>query len=195
MGNNLSTENPYRYLGPKVCCTWALHRLGAFDEIGVYYILGERWTMKTLVIYDSVYGNTKAVAQAIGDGIPGEVRVLHVGQVNANELETADLLIIGSPTHGGGPTEGVQALVERIGAFAHEGAKVATFDTRFASRWVKMFGFAAPRMADSLKEKGWTLTAEPEGFFVKGARRGPLKQGEAERASAWAKEMVESEIY
>jgi flavodoxin I len=148
--------------------------------------------MKTLVIYDSVYGNTKAIAQAIGETIPGEVRVLHVGQVSAAELETVDLLLVGSPTHGGGPTEGVQGLVERIGSPAREGAQVAAFDTRFASRWVRIFGFAAPKMADALNEKGWKLVAAPEGFFVQGARRGPLKQGEAERAAAWAKGLVES---
>jgi flavodoxin len=148
--------------------------------------------MKTLVIYDSVYGNTKTIAQAIGDAISGEVRVLHVGQVSAAELETVDLLLVGSPTHGGEPTEGVQALVERIGSPAREGAKVATFDTRFASRWVRIFGFAAPKMADALEEKGWTLAAAPEGFFVQGARRGPLKEGEAGRAAAWAKGLVES---
>jgi flavodoxin I len=146
--------------------------------------------MKTFVVYDSVYGNTEKIAQAIGDAIPGEVQVLHVGQVNADELATVDLLIIGSPTHGGGSTEGVQGLLEKVGAPARKGAKVATFDTRFAWRWIKIFGFAAPKMADALKGKGWGLAVSPEGFFVKGAKKGPLKQGEVERAATWAKEVV-----
>jgi flavodoxin I len=153
--------------------------------------------MKTLVVYDSVYGNTKAIAQAIaraiGDAIPGEVPVVRVGQVNPGDLETVDLLIIGSPTHGALPTEAAQGLIERIGSPAREGAKAATFDTRltwgFLERWG---GFAAPKMADALVEKGWALAGEPEGFFVKGLRKGPLKQGEAERATAWAKGLVES---
>jgi flavodoxin I len=150
--------------------------------------------MKTLVVYDSVYGNTEIIARAIGDAIPGEVQVVRVGQVNAGDLEGVDLLVIGSPTHGALPTEAAQGLIERIGSPDREGAKAATFDTRltwgFLERWG---GFAAPKMADMLKEKGWTLTGEPGGFFVKGLKKGPLKRGEAERAAAWAKGLVEGE--
>ena len=149
--------------------------------------------MKTLVVYDSRYGNTKTIAQAIGDAIPGEVEVLQVGEVKASELEPYDLLIVGSPTHGAMPTEAIQRLVERIGAPAREGAKAATFDTRltwfFLERWG---GFAAPKMADTLKEKGWTLAGEPGGFLVKGLSKGPLKRGEADRAAAWAKGLAQS---
>ena len=150
--------------------------------------------MKTLVVYDSVYGNTEIIARAVGDAIPGEVRVARVGQVNAGDLGAADLLIIGSPTHGALPTEAVQGLIEKIGSPAREGARAATFDTRltwgFLERWG---GFAAPKMADMLEEKGWTLAGEPGGFFVKGLKKGPLKRGEAERAAAWAKGLVEGQ--
>jgi flavodoxin len=149
--------------------------------------------MNTLVVYDSVYGNTATIAQAIGDAIPGEVQVLRVGQVDVGELETVDLLIIGSPTHGSLPTEAIQGLIGKIGAPAREGARAATFDTRltwgFLERWG---GFAAPKMADALKEKGWTLTGTPGGFFVKGLKKGPLKRGEADRAAVWAKGLLES---
>jgi flavodoxin I len=150
--------------------------------------------MKTLVVYDSVYGNTEIIARAVGDAIPDEVQVVGVGQVSTGELEAVDLLVIGSPTHGALPTEAVQGLIERIGSPAREEAKVATFDTRltwgFLERWG---GFAAPKMADMLEEKGWTLVGEPGGFFVRGLKKGPLKRGEAERAAAWAKGLVEGQ--
>jgi flavodoxin len=150
--------------------------------------------MKTLVVYDSLFGNTEIIARAIGAAIPGEVGVLRVGRVDAVDLETVDLLIIGSPTHGAMPTEAVQGIVDRIGSPAREGARAATFDTRltwgFLERWG---GFAAPKMADTLAGKGWALAGEPVGFFVKGLRKGPLKPGEAERATVWAKELVESD--
>jgi flavodoxin len=149
--------------------------------------------MRTLVVYDSIYGNTEIIARAIGDAIPGEVEVLRVGQVTARDAETVDLLIIGSPTHGALPTEAAQGLLERIGPPARQGAKAATFDTRltwwFLERWG---GFAAPKMAATLKEKGWTLVGEPGGFFVRGLKKGPLKRGEAERAAAWAKQIARS---
>jgi flavodoxin I len=144
--------------------------------------------MKTLVVYDSVYGNTEIIARAIGAAIPGEVEVLHVGQVTTGDLEIVDLLVIGSPTHGAMPTEAAQGLVDRIGAPARDGARAATFDTRLTWRFLERWGgFAAPKMADALAEKGWTLAGEPGGFFVKGLRKGPLKPGEEERAAAWAK--------
>jgi hypothetical protein len=78
--------------------------------------------------------------------------------------------------------------LSRIGSPSREGAQAATFDTRltwpFLERWG---GFAAPKMADTLKGKGWTIVGEPGGFFVRGLKKGPLKKGEAERATAWAK--------
>ncbi|MFZ5916503.1 MAG: flavodoxin family protein [Chloroflexota bacterium] len=150
--------------------------------------------MKTLVVYDSVYGNTERIARAIGEAIPGEVQVLRVGQVKAGDLETTDLLIVGSPTHGALPTEAVQGLLERIGPPAREGARAATFDTRLTWKFLERWGgFAASKMADALKEKGWTLAGEPGGFFVRGLKKGPLKRGEAERAAVWARGLVGSE--
>jgi len=148
--------------------------------------------MKTLIVYDSLYGNTKVIAQAVGGALPGDVQILHVGQVNADDLEAVDLLIIGSPTHGALPTEAIQDLLEKIGRPARQGARVATFDTRlswgFLERWG---GFAAPKMADTLRAKGWTLMCAPEGFIVRGLRKGPLTRGEADRAAAWAERLVE----
>ena len=150
--------------------------------------------MRTLVVYDSVYGNTEIVAKAIGETIPGDVQVIRVGQVNLGALEAVDLLVIGSPTHGAMPTEAVQALVDKMGPPPRAGVRVATFDTRltwgFLERWG---GFAAPKMADTLEEKGWTLAGEPGGFFVRGLKKGPLKKGEVERASGWAEGLVESQ--
>jgi flavodoxin I len=149
--------------------------------------------MKTLVIYDSVYGNTERIAQVIAEVIPGEVQVRRVGQVAAADWEACDLLVVGSPTHGALPTEAVQGLIERIGPPARAAARAATFDTRltwpFLERWG---GFAAPKMATALQEKGWTLAGAPGGFFVRGLKKGPLKRGEVERAEAWAKGLVES---
>jgi flavodoxin I len=144
--------------------------------------------MKIVVVYDSVYGNTEAVARAIGQALPGEAELRRVGQITASELETADLLLIGSPTHGALPTEAVQNLLEQLGAPARDGARAATFDTRltwkFLDRWG---GFAAPKMSEALTEKGWKLACAPGGFFVRGLKKGPLKRGELERANAWAR--------
>ena len=145
--------------------------------------------MKTLVVYDSVHGNTEKIAQAIGEAIAGEVEVLRLGEVNPSELGTFDLLIIGSPTHGGRPTPAMQDFLGKVQALALEGVNLAAFDTRLSKRWVGIFGYAAGRIAGSLKGKGVSLIGSPEGFFVKGTE-GPLKEGEVERAAAWAKEIA-----
>lgn len=147
--------------------------------------------MQTLLVYDSVYGNTEIVARAIGDVLPGEVRLLRVEQVKADDL-AVDLLIIGSPTHGALPTEAAQALVEKIGSPSCQGAQAATFDTRLTWGFLRRYGFAADRLADTLKKRGWTLVGTPGGFYVRGLKKGPLKKGEVERAGAWARALVES---
>ena len=149
--------------------------------------------MKVLVVYDSLYGNTERIARVIADAVPGETQVLRVGEADPDDLASADLLIIGSPTHGALPTEAVQALVDRIGPPIQEGARAAAFDTRLTWRFLERWGgFAAPKIALLLEDKGWTLAGEPGGFFVRGLKKGPLKTGEAERAAAWANALTAS---
>jgi flavodoxin len=145
--------------------------------------------MNTLVVYDSRFGNTKIIAEAIANAIPSNVRVLHANEVMASELDNYDLLIVGAPTHGGRPSEPAGEMLSKIQKSALLGVRVAAFDTRIPSNWVKIFGFAAPRIAKKLSERGGTLVVEPEGFFVVDGE-GPLAEGEVERAAAWAQEIV-----
>ncbi len=145
--------------------------------------------MKTLIVYDSVHGNTQKVAQAIGDVIIGEVNVRRLGEVTTGDLKSIDLLIIGSPTHGGRPTPAIQGFLDGMPGPVST-VRVAAFDTRMAAGWVKVFGFAAPRIASALRSKGWSVEAPVEGFFVKG-RGGPLKDGELQRAAAWGQALSE----
>ncbi len=147
--------------------------------------------MKVLVIYDSMYGNTEKIARAIGEAITGEVKVLRVTEMNLSELESIDLLIIGSPTQGGRPTAAIQDFLNKLPETI-KGMKVAAFDTRMSTRWVGIFGYAAGKIADNLKVKGGTLIASPEAFFVKGSK-GPLKDGELERAANWTKGMIHAQ--
>jgi flavodoxin len=147
--------------------------------------------MKTLVVYDSLHGNTEKVARSIGDAIAGEVRVLRSGEVKETDLEALDLLIVGAPTHGGRPMPATREFLDGIQKSALDGVSVAAFDTRLANIWARLFGFAAPRIARKLKSKGGTLIGSHEGFFVEGGK-GPLSEGELERAASWAQELVES---
>jgi flavodoxin len=149
--------------------------------------------MKALIVYDSVYGNTEKIARAIAEAITpyGEVKVLRVAEANPSELKTIDLLIVGSPTHGGRPTQAIRDLLNKVPGGSLQGIIVAAFDTRLSTKLVGVFGYAAGRIAGNLKRKGGTLIASPEGFFVKGSK-GPLKERELERTAGWAKGISES---
>lgn len=147
--------------------------------------------MKVLIVYDSVFGNTEQIAQAIGNafGSQKDVEMLRVSNEKPEQLTGLKLLIVGSPTHGGRPTPAIQDFLKKASEAAIRGINVAAFDTRLSGRLVGIFGYAAGRIADSLKRKGETLIAPPEGFFVKGTE-GPLKEGELERAADWAKQII-----
>jgi flavodoxin I len=147
--------------------------------------------MKTLVIYDSVHGNTRKIAEAIGEAAGGEVKEQRAGEVDTARLKDFDLVFIGAPTHGGRPTKAMQDFLDKVQADALKGTNVAAFDTRLTARWVRIFGYAAGRIGSTLEKKGGTLIGSPEGFFVKGTE-GPLKEGERERAAVWAKQIVKS---
>ena len=142
-----------------------------------------------MIVHDSLHGNTERIARAIGSAIPGEVEVRRVSEVSSAQLKPFDLLIVGSPTQGGRATPAIRDFIDGVPSPALKGASVAAFDTRIPARWVAIFGYAAGWIAGELKKKGGTLVAPPEGFFVKGTE-GPLKEGEVERAGAWAKGMA-----
>jgi flavodoxin I len=152
--------------------------------------------MKALIIYDSTYGNTEKIAQAIGNGLTGDVKVARIGEVNPSELKTYDLLIVGSPVHGGRPTPELEAFIKQLPANSLKSISVAAFDTRFEAEdqgaglrlLMSVIRYAAERIAKALVKKGGTLVAEPEGFIVEN-KEGPLKQGELERATKWATQL------
>lgn len=156
--------------------------------------------MKVWVIYDSMYGNTEKIAQAIGASLKSaaEVIVAQVAGVNPAELKSGDLLVVGSPTQAFGPIEGMKQFLKSLPATQVEAVKFAAFDTRmdvrdvnskFFTFMVGIFGYAAEKIAKGLKGKGGVEVVPPAGFIVTG-KEGPLRVGELERAAAWAGEIL-----
>lgn len=101
--------------------------------------------MNVVVLFESVYGNTEAVATAIADGLVpmGEVTLARFGEVPQGAVEEADLVVLGGPTHGWGMTKPASRKRPDAEGYA-VGAKewlggsprgrekmVAAFDTRF----------------------------------------------------------------
>ncbi len=145
--------------------------------------------MKALVVYHSLYGNTRTVAEAIGEEIAGEVEVVHVDDAPATGLNAYDLVVVGAPTHSGRPSPDMNKYLDQIQPRALEGVRVAAFDTRMTNRLILLFGTAGPKIAKALESNGGTRAGPPQGFFVTGGE-GPLKEGELERAAAWARSLA-----
>ena len=156
--------------------------------------------MRTLIIYDSFFGNTEHIARAIGNALDSQkdVTIIKVTEVKPEHLKELQFLIVGSPTRGFRPTPAIKNFLKSIPKNGLKGVKVAAFDTRIAmsdvdSRilppLVKIFGYAAEPIADRLQKKAGELVIPPEGFFVADSE-GPLKQGELERVAEWARQII-----
>ena len=161
--------------------------------------------MKTLVLYDSQFGNTAKIAQAIAAGLAdalgtkAEVGLSQIGGAKPDQLAGLALLVVGSPTQKFRPTSVTTDFLKRIPKDDLKGVKVAAFDTRitdeeiesnrFLSKLVDVFGFAADPISDRLSKKGGAVVMPPEGFYVSGTE-GPLLDGELERATDWARQIV-----
>jgi flavodoxin len=157
---------------------------------------------KTLVIYDSFFGNTERIAQSIGDALGRleDVGIFRVVDFKPEQLDGLKLLIVGSPTRAFSPSPAIKKFLKNIPRNGLKGIKAAAFDTRVTDEeidsavfilriLVNIFGYAAKPISDRLVKKGGRLIAAPEGFFVQGME-GPLKEGDLERASNWAKQIM-----
>lgn len=157
--------------------------------------------MEILIIYDSAYGNTGKIAQAMARAVqrPNVINLFLANRMNGADLSYVDVLVVGSPTQGGRPTKNIQNFLYSLSPAQLGGIWVAAFDTRFSIEeqafWLRALmrtvGYAAPRIASDLKEKGGTLIKPPEGFFVND-KQGPLKDGETQRATEWMRSIVEA---
>lgn len=160
--------------------------------------------MKTLILYDSVYGNTEKIALAIGDalGPQEDPSVMKVSDARPDQITGLDLLIVGAPTQQFRTTTAMTDLLKRIPQNSLKGVKVAAFDTRLSTDeihktpilafFVKLFGvnaYAASAIANLLRKKGGILVGPPEGFCVEGMK-GPLVEGELQRAANWARQLI-----
>ena len=128
--------------------------------------------MKALVVYDSQYGNTEAIARAIAGAAPrGAARAVRVGDVKAADLKTVDVLAVGSPTLGGRPTPAIKAFLDGIPAGSLAKVRVAAFDTRMTMFIAKLFGWAADRIAAGLAGEGRPSRREAGGIHREGQGR------------------------
>jgi hypothetical protein len=172
--------------------------------------------MKAVVAYESVYGNTRQIAEAVAAGLEplGEVEVMSVNHGDAGVADAADALIVGGPTHMHGLAtsmsrkQAAQAAEEEEDVSVEPGAAdgpglrkwlaqrsgngrpAAAFDTRL-DRSPVLTGAAARGIAKRLRRRGYQVIADPESFLVEDSE-GPLAEGELDRARSWGESLVDS---
>jgi hypothetical protein len=180
--------------------------------------------MLAVIVFESLLGNTRRVAEAIAAGISdahpdARVSCGTAAAVGA-EAATADLLIVGAPTHFFGlPSRRSRRLWTRSYQPVHgsgtsgpalepdaEGPGVrewldgmgpverdrlaAAFDTRLRRA---TSGAAARRIARRLRRAGYRLAVPPAGFFVDDMT-GPLGRGELDRARTWGAGLITQQV-
>jgi hypothetical protein len=133
--------------------------------------------MRAVVAYESIFGSTRAIAEAVGEGLRLRFLVL-VTEVSHTPaaLVGVDLLVAGGPAH---VSECLGGLPEPPGEVA-----AAAFHTAVrTTAWLAAHDGAEPA-ARRLEALGYRLLVRPEHFYVKEVD-GPLEDGELERARAW----------
>jgi hypothetical protein len=160
--------------------------------------------MRALIVVESWFGNTRAVAGAIADGLGRfvTVDVSEVADAPHRVAPDVDLVVVGGPTHAlgmsrpdtrrdaaeqAGVTTGTERGVREWLASSPIGIqRAAAFDTRIYVRWVPKS--AVRGILLQLRALGATLIAGPQSFRVTGPS-GPLAPGELDRARKWGEQL------
>ncbi|SEH02673.1 Flavodoxin [Nonomuraea solani] len=166
--------------------------------------------MDALVVYESMFGNTKQVAEAVAEGLATRLRteVVEVGAAPARVGPEVGLLVVGGPTHAfsmsrastrkSAAQQSTQPLVSQgngvrewlaVLGTASAALASAAFDTRVAKP--RMPGSAARGIAKRLRRLGVKAAAPAQSFYVTGTE-GPLVAGELERARQWGESLAAS---
>lgn len=163
--------------------------------------------MKAVVVYESLWGNTAAVASAIAEGLGPDAQAVPTAEATSELVAGADLVVAGGPVFafqlssdrsreniGAHPEPGAPepdlsgpSLRSWLEALPAGSARCAAFDTRVRGP----FGKGAPTIARELQAKGYQRLASPEGFIVTG-KYGPLRDGELDRARHWGEQLLRS---
>ncbi len=163
---------------------------------------------RAVVVYESMFGNSKAVADAVAAGLAELLAVETVAVGEAAEDLGGDgvLLVVGGPTHAfsmsrastresavqqhGAPGPAGPGIREWLEGFeAADGLLAAAFDTRIKKKFVP--GSAASSAEKRLRKVGCRIVMPAESFWVSDMA-GPLLDGELERARAWGRAVAEA---
>jgi flavodoxin len=146
---------------------------------------------KAIVVYESKYGNTKRVAEAIVEGmreVPGVEAVLNeVKEVELDKLIEFDAILVGSPNHMGSATKGIRKFIDELGKLS-PGVKLgAVFDTYIGRDFEK----AVKKMEKQIGEKVPGLKLATPGLSIKvEGMKGPISEGELPKGKEFGVKMA-----
>lgn len=147
---------------------------------------------RVAIIYESIYGNTRQIAEEIREGIREggniEVRLTHPGGIHTDDLSNYDVILFGSPNHNQAPTLNLMKFIDRLAIVELENKLGTVFDTYTGGNE----GIAVKKLENKIKEKlpGIKLVMEGGSFKVSG-RKGPLIEGEVEKARRFGQKFRE----
>jgi len=146
---------------------------------------------KVIVVYESKYGNTIQVAEAIIEGINEIERIEAVlkepKHVEPTEVLDYDVILIGSPNHFGGPTRGIKKFIDKLGKLPLKEKMFAVFDTYIKGDFEK----AVNKMEKRINEKvpGLKQIAPRLSIKVQGMK-GPILEGELPKCKEFGKKIA-----
>jgi hypothetical protein len=162
--------------------------------------------MKALVVYESMWGHTAAIARAIADGIGPDARAVTTDEATPEALAEADLVVAGAPVLAFNlATEGIRdklaadsgkaptppdldhpSMRSWLDELPEGHGRAAAFETRI---WWSPRG-ATPAIDRGLRRAGYRKAAKAQKFVVEGTY-GPLREGEIDRARRWGVELAQ----
>ncbi len=148
-------------------------------------------TAKALVCYVSKFGNTKLVAEAIAKEIRGlggiDVTVAELKRVRIEDLANYELILLGGPTHFGGPTRRVTKFIEDLSRRNVSGKSVAVFDTYLDTDFEK----SVKKMEEQIRSLVPGLRIIAPGLSIRVADiKGPIVEGELSKCKDFARRLV-----
>ncbi|MGQ4871666.1 MAG: flavodoxin family protein [Candidatus Thorarchaeota archaeon] len=148
---------------------------------------------RALIVYESIYGNTERVASAIAEGITesGDVEcvIKKPGEIHTDELALHDAILFGAPNHNQEPARNIVKFIERATIVELEQKIGAVFDTYTGGNK----GIAASKLEAIVKEEIPCIKIAVQSLSAKVEdRRGPLSEGEIERARAFGRDVAKA---
>jgi flavodoxin len=147
---------------------------------------------KAVIIYESVYGNTKKVAESIAEGMRQNegvtCKVVKTSEVHTDDLADYDIILFGCPNHNQEPARNMSKFIERVAIVNLEGKVGAAFDTFTGGNK----GVALSKLESFIRKhlRGFELKIEGMSIEVTD-RKGPLVEGATSDAKEYGRKIAE----